>query len=71
VEINGMKVLRMRAALLLLLGGEVAGDKRNMHDKALGVRGKAQARSGRPDKLGHGRNTDTEALEGAEHDEPA
>lgn len=37
MEINTGKVLRLRAAPLLLLGGEVAGDKRNDHDRALGV----------------------------------
>jgi hypothetical protein len=46
VEINAGKVLRLQAAPLLLLGGEVAGDERNRHGRALGVQGKAQARSG-------------------------
>ena len=71
MEINAGKVLWLWAAPLLLLGGEVAGDKRNGHDRALGVQGKAQARSGRPSELSHGRNTGTEALEGVEHGEAA
>jgi hypothetical protein len=62
VEINAGKVLRLWAVSLLLLGGEVTGDERNEHGRALGVRGKAQARSGRPGELGPGRNTGAEAL---------
>jgi hypothetical protein len=42
VEFNTGKVLRLRAAPFLTLGGEVAGDVRNEHGRALGVRGKAQ-----------------------------
>jgi hypothetical protein len=41
VEVNCRKVLRLRAAPLLLLGDEVARDKRNDHGRALGVWGRA------------------------------
>jgi hypothetical protein len=45
---------------LLLLGGEVAGNKGNGH-------GRAQACSGRSGELNHGRNTGAGAPKGAEH----
>jgi hypothetical protein len=51
VEINVGKVLRLWAEPLLLVDGEVVGDERNRHGRALGVRGKAQARSGLPSEL--------------------
>jgi hypothetical protein len=71
VEINAEKVLRLQAAPLLLLGGEVAGDKGNDHGRALGVRGKAQACLGRYGGLSHGCNTGMGAPEGEEHGEAA
>jgi hypothetical protein len=63
VEINAGKVLRLWAAPLLPLGGEVAGDERNRHGRALGAWGRAQERSGRPGKLSPRRNTDAGAPE--------
>jgi hypothetical protein len=49
----------------LLRGGEVAGDEGNGHGRALGVWGKAWARSGRHGELYHGRNASAGAPEGA------
>jgi hypothetical protein len=69
VEINAGKVLRLRVAPLLPLSGEVAGDERNGHGRALGAWGRAQARSGRPGELNPRRNTGAGALESAEHGE--
>jgi hypothetical protein len=54
---------------LLLLGGEVAGDKGDDHGRALGVWGKAQACSGRHEQHDRGHNTSVEAPKGAERDE--
>ena len=67
MEINAGKVLRLPAALLLLLGGEVAGEKGNGDKRALGVRGKAQACLERSGGLSHGGNTGAGAPEHAEH----
>jgi hypothetical protein len=69
VEINAGNVLRLWAAPLLPLGGEVTGDERNVHGRALGACGRAQARSGRPGELSLGRNTDAGAPESAKHGE--
>jgi hypothetical protein len=44
------------------------GDEGDDHDKALGVWGKARARSGRHGELSHGRNAGAGAPEGAERD---
>jgi hypothetical protein len=69
VEINAGKVLRLPVVPLLAISGEVTGDERNGHGRALGAWGRAQARSGRPGELSPGHNTGAGEPESVEHGE--